>query len=243
MNKSFMQLFREESEQRALAAMQKEVKKQVMIQNSQLKPHQEFIDEDAEDRLADQREQDESDDDGVKDVDDFGEDPELAAIKAKRMAELQKAFEDAQEKKAAGHGEYLDITQDEFLRQVTKSPYVICSFYHREFVRCKIMDKHLGVLAAKHFETKFVRIDAEKTPFFIQKLNIKVLPCVVCFIDGIAVDRLVGFEDFGGKDDFSTKRFAYRLWQAGMIDNEHGERNLPKAAPVKTLLDAVGAGF
>jgi hypothetical protein len=77
---------------------------------------------------------------------------------------------------------------------VTKSPFTVCAFYHREFTRCKIIDKHLGILASKHFETKFIRIDAEKAPFFVQKLQVKTLPCVILFIDGIAVDRIVGYD-------------------------------------------------
>jgi Zn-dependent protease with chaperone function len=53
------------------------------------------------------------------DADDFGadfeDDPELAAIKARRIAELQAAYEQARANKNLGHGEYMDITQDEFL--------------------------------------------------------------------------------------------------------------------------------
>lgn len=33
------------------------------------------------------------------------------------------------------------------------------------------MDMRLGELAPRHLETKFVRIDAEKAPFFVQKLQ------------------------------------------------------------------------
>jgi hypothetical protein len=34
-----------------------------------------------------------------------------------------------------------EITQDEFLPEVTGSKKVICHFYSPEFMRCKIMDK------------------------------------------------------------------------------------------------------
>jgi hypothetical protein len=42
------------------------------------------------------------------------------------------------------------------------------------------------------------RINADKAPFFVQKLNIKTLPTVVLFVDGIAVRHIVGFADLGG---------------------------------------------
>lgn len=54
------------------------------------------------------------------------------------------------------------------------------------------MDKHLKSLAQKHVETKFVKINAEKTPFFVEKLSIRVLPSVVIFADGKSIDTLVG---------------------------------------------------
>ncbi|CAI5516113.1 unnamed protein product, partial [Closterium sp. Naga37s-1] len=60
-----------------------------------------------------------------------------------------------------------------------------------------VVDKHLAILAPKHLEAKFVKIDAEKCPFFVSRLNIKVLPCMILF-------RIVGFEAFRNRDDFST---------------------------------------
>lgn len=38
-------------------------------------------------------------------------------------------------------------------------------------------------------------MDAEKAPFFVEKLAIRVLPTVVCFREGVAFpERVVGFE-------------------------------------------------
>ena len=44
----------------------------------------------------------------------------------------------------------------------------------------------------------------QDAPFFTVKLGVKVLPCVIAFRDGVTVDRVVGFEGLGGKDDFDT---------------------------------------
>ena len=68
-----------------------------------------------------------------------------------------------------------------------------------------------------HPEARIVYTDAEKSPFFIQKLAIKVLPCIICFVDGIAVDRVVGFSDFNDKDDFDTIELIRRLVKAGVL--------------------------
>ena len=76
---------------------------------------------------------------------------------------------------------------------------------------------HLRQIAKSHVETRFVSINAEKAPFFITKLAIKVLPTVVLFIDGIAADRVVGFEDLGSSDEFDTLILTRRLVKGKII--------------------------
>lgn len=39
----------------------------------------------------------------------------------------------------------------------------------------------------------------------------------MCFIDGIAVDRVVGFADMGNNDDFKTILLSRRLIKSGVL--------------------------
>ena len=94
------------------------------------------------------------------------------------MRELRQEHEKKQEMARKGHGEYRHIGEDEFINEVTSSSLVACHFWHPEFQRSKIMDKHLEILARKYFDTKFIKIDAEKAAFFVAKLNIKMLPAI-----------------------------------------------------------------
>ena len=57
----------------------------------------------------------------------------------------------------------------------------------------------------------------QDAPFFTVKLQIKVLPCMVLFCKGVAMDRVVGFDDFGGKDDFSLAAVERRLLTCGVV--------------------------
>jgi len=157
---------------------------------------------------------DESDDDlGLDDENDDA----ITKFREKRMAELKQQNAKVQEFKQLGHGSYVEIKEDEFLPSVTKSKYVVCQFYHPHFERCKIVDKHLLLLSAQHVATKFIKLNAEKSPFFVEKLAIKTLPTIVLFKDGIAIDRIVGFEEFGGEDDFNTEIMANRIAKKGVI--------------------------
>lgn len=99
-----------------------------------------------------------------------GDDEGLRQLREFRKKQLLIEHQQKLENMGKGHGQYRDIIQDEFLNEVTSSNHVICHFYHRDFERCKVMDHHLSILAARHIETKFVRIDAEKALFFVEKV-------------------------------------------------------------------------
>ncbi|PKA59488.1 Thioredoxin domain-containing protein 9 like [Apostasia shenzhenica] len=157
------------------------------------------------------------------DLEELMDDPELEKLHAERIAALKKEAEKREVLKRQGHGEYREITEGDFLGEVTGSEKVVCHFYHREFYRCKIMDKHLKALSPLHIDTKFIKLDAENAPFFVAKLAIKTLPCVVLFRNGIAFDRLVGFQDLGGKDDFTARALEHLLKRKGIIDDRKGE--------------------
>lgn len=159
------------------------------------------------------RSDDESD---LSDLSDAG-DSDLNRIREARMAELKSQFQSNQRFLALGHGEYSEVHQDEFLPAVTASKYVLCHFYHEEFTRCKIIDRHFAYLAGIHLPTRFIKIDATKSPFFVAKLKIKTLPTIVCFKDGKSVDRVVGFEDLGNTDEFTSFTLAARLAMSGCL--------------------------
>lgn len=44
-----------------------------------------------------------------------------------------------------------------------------------------------------------------------------MLPCVVMFINGVAVDRIVGFDTLGSTDDFPTSQVEKKLLKAGVV--------------------------
>ncbi|XP_065851401.1 thioredoxin domain-containing protein PLP3B-like [Euphorbia lathyris] len=159
------------------------------------------------------------------DLDELMDDPELEKLHADRIAALKKEVEKREALKNQGHGEYRVISEGDFLGEVTGSEKVICHFYHREFYRCKIIDKHLKALAPRHLDTKFIKLDAENAPFFVTKLGVKTLPCVILFRKGIAVDRVIGFQDLGGKDDFTTKALENLLIKKGIISEKKVNEN------------------
>lgn len=94
----------------------------------------------------------------------------MKKFKEQRMDDMKAEYEEKQMNKIMGNGTYSEITETEFLPLVTKSKYVAVAFFHKDFQRCKIIDMHLERICREHEECRFVRLDAERSPFFIAKL-------------------------------------------------------------------------
>ncbi len=56
-----------------------------------------------------------------------------------------------------------------------------------------------------------------------------MLPTVVMFVNGVAVDRIVGFADLGGQDDFPTINLTRALIKGGVLyANNRKEKGIMK---------------
>jgi hypothetical protein len=151
---------------------------------------------------------------GLEDLDEI--DSEEERIMQKELEKMRKTAESKREElskkiKNDKYGDYTEIIETEFLDTMLKNEKVVCHFYHKDFERCKIIDKHLRIIAPNHRETLFVKIDAEKTPFFTAKLKVRVLPTIILFVKGKAIHRFIGFQDFGMNDDFPTINLSRQL--------------------------------
>lgn len=159
------------------------------------------------------------DDDSDFDFDD-DDDEQVAAIRATMLKKMQKVKimrKKFHEYEHLGHGQYSTLNQDEFLPAVTKSKYCLAHFSHPEFERCRILDKHLSHLAKIHINTRIIKIDSTKAPFFVTKLAVQVLPTLIFLEDGKVIHRMVGFEGLGGKDDFKTSDLEKYIKENGLF--------------------------
>lgn len=70
---------------------------------------------------------------------------------------------------------------------------------------------------------QFVKINAEKAPYLVEKLNIWMMPTLVLIKDGQTVHHVRGFDEFGGSDSFGSDAFAY-LMSSYKVLNYDGPR-------------------
>ncbi|XP_058738904.1 thioredoxin domain-containing protein 9 homolog [Vicia villosa] len=156
------------------------------------------------------------------------DDDDLEALRERRLQQMKKMSEKRSRWISLGHGEYTEIpSEKEFFSVVKASERVVCHFF-RENWPCKVVDKHLSLLAKQHIETRFVKINAEKSPFLAERLKIIVLPTIALIKNTKVDDYVVGFDQLGGTDDFSTEVLEERLAQAQVIFLE-GESSMHRA--------------
>ncbi|KAI9672216.1 MAG: hypothetical protein M1831_002030 [Alyxoria varia] len=152
-------------------------------------------------------------------IDQLEDDEALDGFRERRIQQLHSEFTRAKQMKNSDHGLYDEVKDEKAVMDITTSTKLcIVHFWKHDFNRCRIMDSHLETLAPIHLDTRFIRVDVTNAPFLVTKLKVQMLPCLIAFIDGVGVDRIVGFEGLGrGTDKFTTRDLEARLLQSGAL--------------------------
>ncbi|EME82267.1 uncharacterized protein MYCFIDRAFT_165390 [Pseudocercospora fijiensis CIRAD86] len=149
------------------------------------------------------------------------EDAALSAFREQRLAQLHAEVTRAKLMKDGSHGtgSCAEIKDEKQLMDITTTASLcVVHFMKPDFRRCRIMHDKLTVLAAKHFDTRFVSINVDNAPFLVVKLGVKVLPCVIAFKDGVSADRIIGFEGIAcTPDSFTASELEARLLASGVL--------------------------
>merc|ERR1711990_988077 len=125
----------------------------------------------------------------MKKMDELDDD-DIEKIRQRRLKAMQKAHQAKQEFLLKGHGVYKEIPSE----------------------------KHLEIIAPKYLEARFVKLNAEKAPFLCERLNIRVIPTLLLIVDGQTKEKVVGFDQLGGHDHFSTEMLEWRLGVSKVIN-------------------------
>ena len=74
-----------------------------------------------------------------------------------------------------------------------------------------------AILSWQQLRCSLLQIHAEKSPYLTEKLRIFMLPTLALVKNQKVDSYVVGFDELGGKDDFSTEVLAGRLEQAALL--------------------------
>lgn len=158
-------------------------------------------------------------DEEIQRLDALKED-DLGELRRKRLESMKSNQAERQKRLAIGHGEYQMIEEKDFFDVTKKSDLIVVHFWRPSTQRCEIMDKHLKELAHKYWRCRFVKINAEKSPYLTERLHIWMLPSVVLCKGGKTEHTIVGFDEMGGSDDFPMEVLEEVLAARGMISLE-----------------------
>eukprot|EP00668_Euglena_longa_P011259 GGOE01013650.1.p1 GENE.GGOE01013650.1~~GGOE01013650.1.p1 ORF type:complete len:213 (+),score=86.88 GGOE01013650.1:88-639(+) len=148
------------------------------------------------------------------------DDDELDRMRERRIQQIKKEQQQKEEWIRAGHGVYSEVTdQKEFFDQAKRSKRMVAHFYRPTTWRCEVVDKHLEALATRHYEAKFVKVNVEKSPFLVERLQIWCMPSIVLIKDGKTDHTIQGFDELGG-DEFTTEILEAVLARRGIIDQD-----------------------
>ena len=134
----------------------------------------------------------------LEDVENMNDD-DLELLRERRKAQMKRDRAAASEARERGHGSYQEVyDQKDFFAQVKRSKTVVVHFYRSATAACSAVDAALDRVARKHLETRFIKINAEKSPFLVEKLKIWMLPSIVLCVDGKTTHTITGLDEFGG---------------------------------------------
>ena len=158
-------------------------------------------------------------DDELERIDQLDDD-DLAVIRHKRLKQVQEMAKRKEDWLRKGHGMYQHIDDPKkFFEFAKRSERVVCHFRREATERCKVVDKHIGALVAKHYETLFCSVDVERLPMLAERFNVVMLPTIMLIEGGNTFHSIIGFDEFGEVDDFPTRTFELVLEKYGMLND------------------------
>ncbi|VWU50316.1 phosducin-like protein, putative [Hepatocystis sp. ex Piliocolobus tephrosceles] len=147
-------------------------------------------------------------------------DEELENIKNKRLKELKNKHNEHLNLLSKGHGEYTEVlTEKEFFSACKESKTVCCHFYRNTTWRCNYLDAILTNLSRKFFNIRFIKINAEKSPYLCDRLKIWCIPTLMLIQNGKTEHSIVGFDELGG-DNFPEQALINVLKKWKMIGHQ-----------------------
>ena len=113
---------------------------------------------------------------------------------------------------------WAQLVQQEFFAQAKKSDRMIAIFTRNSNKYGKVMLEHAELLAQKHLEAKFIWVDAENAPFLTDRLNIFMLPTIVCIKDNKVHKQHNGLNEIDGSGKYTSGTLEYLLHIDEMLD-------------------------
>jgi hypothetical protein len=154
----------------------------------------------------------------LEEDDEFADDAFLAKYRQQRISELQ------EKNRQKVHGEVLEISRDQWTREINAASSLSWVFVHlyEEYVKdCVVLNRVLAEIARKHAQVKFVKIRAQTAVPDWPDGN---LPAAYLYKDGAMRKQLVGSREIAtGPPPFTSLSVERKLVELGVLKVEDVE--------------------
>ncbi|XP_010210610.1 PREDICTED: phosducin-like protein 2 [Tinamus guttatus] len=158
--------------------------------------------------------------------DDFDE----ADMKAVEMYRQQRLQEWKHLQRRQKYGELREISGEQYVKEVTNAPedvWVIIHLYRSSIPMCLLVNQHLGLLARRFPEAKFVKAVVNSC---IQNYHDRCLPTIFVYKTGQIKGRFIGVAECGGIN-LKVEELEWKLAEVGAIKTDLEEN------PKKDIMD------
>ena len=156
--------------------------------------------------------------DELEEDDEFADDAFLAKYRQQRISELQ------EKNRQKVHGEVLEISRDQWTREINAASSLSWVFVHlyEDYVKdCVVLNRVLAEIARKHADVKFVKIRAKTAVPDWPDGN---LPAAYLYKDGEMRKQLVGSREMAtGPPPFTALSVERKLVELGVLKVEDVE--------------------
>ena len=158
-------------------------------------------------------------DDEIAKVDEMDDD-DFHRLRTNRMKQLKEMQKRKDTWVSKGHGTLKEVADPkEFFEAVKGSERVVVSFSRSTTERCAVVKNHMSQAAQAHFETRFIEVDVEKIPSLPERFNVMMLPTIMLVEGSNTFHSIIGFDEFGGRDDFTHEVFLQVMKHYGMVND------------------------
>ena len=158
--------------------------------------------------------------DELEEDDEFADDAFLAKYRQQRISELQ------EKNRQKVHGEVLEISRDQWTREINAASSLSWVFVHlyEDYVKdCVVLNRVLAEIAKRHAQVKFVKIRAKTAVPDWPDGN---LPAAYLYKDGAMRKQLVGSREMAtGPPPFTALSVERKLVELGVLKVEDVEED------------------
>mmetsp|Transcript_5392 Transcript_5392/g.6283 ORF Transcript_5392/g.6283 Transcript_5392/m.6283 type:complete len:250 (+) Transcript_5392:133-882(+) len=169
------------------------------------------------------------------------DDDALDMLRERRLAKLKQQQKQQQKWIELGHGTYEEMASTNDSDDVAKaffeaskaSTNLVIHFGRPTNPYCAVIDMHLNDISKSHLETKFAKINVETAregnqglTYLVEKLGITVLPTLVLIHKRKAVHHIMGLNELGGTDQFSTQLLKFVLSSHNVLTLTESEMDM-----------------